>query len=304
MGALGLKQAKHQPCLVQVMCSVRRDRFESVEFLPPWQEKMLSGSSGRAEAANGSMTQAGWNFMKDVTVSLNVVGRWDCRWSDFRIDCDAVKVWDGVHLGKATGVHLKHDGRHRDIQRKVRFHTCRNLVWEMVRILMLIAGIVVADAKENYIEVLVWCEKGRHRSMSFALWMAKVGAALNIRCLVHMLPWNWKLEEDKRCPCEACNEEPRGLQCFHLADAHRVVDELAKTAAGRGEVTCSQRHAEIVRRTAGTMLRYLAQLESDSVGKLFGVGDEEDDVDERTLAEGLSSGGSWKRRRYADGVRG
>ena len=265
---------------------------------------MLSGSSGREEAAKESMTQAGWNFMKDVTVSLNVVGRWDCRQSDFRIDCDAVKVWDGVHLGKATGVPLTHDGRHRDMQTKVRFHTCGKLVWEMVRILMLIAGLVVADAKENYIEVLVWCSKGRHRSMSFALWMAKVGAVLNIRCLVHMLPWNWNLGEDKRCSCKVCNAEPRGLQCFHLADAHRVIDELARTAAGRGGETCPLRCREIVRRTAGTMLRYVRQAESDFEGKLFGVGDEEDDVDERTLGEGPSSRESLKKRRYADGMQG
>ena len=292
-------RARARASVVRVMCSVSCDRFESVEFLPPWQEKMLSSSFGRAEAANESMTQAGWNFMKDVTVSLNVAGRRDCRKRDFRIVCDAVKVWEGVHLRDATGVRLSHDGRHRDMQSKVRFHTCGYLVGEMVRILMLIAGLVVADAKDDYIEVLVWCEAGRHRSMSFALWMAKVGAALNIRCLVHMLPWNWKLEEDKRCPCEACNEEPRGLQCFHLADAHRVVDELAKMAAK----TCPRMQG-IVRRTAGTMLRYLRQIELDFVGKPFGVGDEEDDVDERILAEGLSSGESRKRRRYADGLQG
>ena len=292
-------RARARASVVRVMCSVSCGRFESVEFLPPWQEKMLSSSFGRAEAANESMSQAGWNFMQGVTVSLNVAGKEDCSRRDFRINCDAVKVWKGVHLGDATGVPLEHDGRHHDMQAKVRFRTCGELVGEMVRILMLIAGLVVADAKDDYIEVLVWCEKGRHRSMSFALWMAKVCAVLNIRCLVHMQPWNWKLGKDKRCSCEACNEEPRGLQCFHLADAHRVVDELAKTAVK----TCPRMQG-IVRRTAGNMLRYLTQLESDSVGKLFGVGDEKDDVDERTLAEGLSSRESWKRRRYADGVRG
>ena len=248
--------------------------------------------------------QAGWNFMKDVTVSLNVAGKREFKKRDFKVNCNAVEVWDGVHLGQVTKVSLKHDGRHRDMQSKVRFKTCGKLVSEMVRVLMEIVALIDADPKENYIEVLVWCEAGRHRSMTFALWMAKVAAVLNISCMVHMQPWNSEKCEDKRCSCKVCNEEPRGLQCFHLADAHRVIDELARTAAGRGGETCPQRCREIVRRTAGTMLRYVRQAESDLEGKLFGVGDEEDDVDERTLGEGLSSRESWKRRRYADGMQG
>ena len=59
-----------------------------------------------------------------------------------------------------------------------------------------------------------------------------------------------------------------------------MIDELARTAAGRGGETCPSRCREIVRRTAGTMLRYVRQIELDFVGKLFGVGaEEEDDVD-------------------------
>ena len=88
------------------------------------------------------------------------------------------------------------------------------------------------------------------------------------------------------------------------AAVHRVIDGLASMAAGTGEATCPPRCREIVRRTAGTMLRYVRQAEWDFEGKLFGVGDEEDDVDERTLGEGLSPRESRKRRRYADGMHG
>ena len=196
------------------MSSAPTKCLESVEFLPPWQEKRLRASFDDVEGAHESMKQAGWNFMKDVTVSLNVAGRRDFRKRDFRISCNAVQVWAGVDLERVTGVSLKHDGRHRDMQTKVRFETCGKLVSEMVGVLMKIAALVDADPKENYVEVLVWCEKGRHRSMSLALWMAKVAAVLNISCLVHMLPWNSEKWEDKRCSCKVCNQEPRGLQCI------------------------------------------------------------------------------------------
>ena len=279
-----------------------RDRGQEwmrIDVMPTWQEEKIREAARRAEESSG-MNQEDWNGLRGVSVSLQVAAGREYDKKKFMVYEDAVDVWQNVHLGKLSGIDLNHDGRNRDMQSVVRSKNCKLLVISMARMLLNIMRLVSRGDTGAYVEALVFCHAGRHRSLSLAVWMAKIAALMNIHFSVYLQWWNYEKKGEKTCSCWRC-EHPIGLQYFHLVDAHRVIDMLALQAAGENVVGCpfpsDEGERALVRRTAGTLLRYVRQVEFDVAGRLVQVRDEGAAGEVQVLGD---PGPERKRRRYAD----
>ena len=281
------------------MSGDRGQEWRRIDVMPPWQEEKIREAARRAEELSG-MNQDDWNGLRGVSVSLQVAAEWEYDKKKFDLYENAVHVWDDVHLGNLAGIYLNHDGRNRDMQSVVRSKNCKLLVISMARMLLNIMRLVSRGHTGAYVEALVFCAAGRHRSLSLAVWMAKIAALMNINFSVYLQWWNYKKKGEKTCSCWRC-EHPIGLQYFHLIDAHRVIDMLALQAAGEDVVGCpfpsDEGERALVRRTAGTLLRYVRQVEFDVARRLVQVHDEGADGEVQVLG---NPGPESKKRRYAE----
>ena len=277
----------------------RGQEWMRIDVMPTWQEEKLREAGLRAAESSG-MNEGEWNGLRDVSVSLQVAAEHEYDKQKFDVYQDAVDVWRNVHLGQLAEIDLKHDGRNRDMQSVVRSKNCESLVISMAKMLLDIMQLVSLRDTGGYVEAMVFCQAGRHRSLSLAVWMAKIAALMNLNFSVYLQWWNYEKKREKTCSCWHC-VHPIGLQYFHLIDAHRVIDMLALQAAGRNVVGCpfpsDEGERALVRRTAGTLLRYVRQVEFDVAGRLVQVRDEGAAGDVQVLGD---PGPERKRRRYAD----
>ena len=235
--------------------------FEEIVVLPRWQMELLQECSRKA-----SETEAWSTFEEGTNVSICVAGREDK--ADYA-GRTFIEVFDASDIfgGKAwTWPFGRHDGRNHDVQKLMHSSRWPGLLSCMADILVHIAN---GDSGRN-LQVLVWCKSGRCHSLAAAVWMMKVGRLVNLKCTVYMQRWNEKNSQDKRCDCWNC-AKPTGLHCFLLKDAHRLVEMMAKIAAGKDEredvqADCTRKR---IRWMAGSMLRHLRHVEIHCAGRIY-----------------------------------
>ena len=230
--------------------------------MPEWQKELLQECRRKA-----SETEVWSTFEEGTCVSICVTGggqdEADYAGQKFMEVFGASDIFGGKAWTWPFG---RHDGRNYDVQKLMNASRWPGLLSCMVDILVHIAN----GAGGRKSQVLVWCRSGRCHSLAAALWMAKVGRLVNLNCTVSLQRWNEKNSQDKRCPCWDC-ARPAGLHCFLLKDAHKLVDMMAKVAAGTDERVDDQadRTCDRIRWMAGSMLRHLRHVEFHCAGRIY-----------------------------------
>ena len=178
------------------------------------------------------------DFLDDIPISFTVHNKHDWQFKEdntYDLVIDARRDFDtNTNLLDTAAIARYHDGRHPAIARCVRAHNTIDLAKSMALVILVCLDVSLKHVWQS-MDCALWCDTGRHRSLSEALWMARVFLVLMKPVSVYMKDEARGRHASRLCRCQWC-KAGSGVMWFHVEDAYRVVDMLAGSLAGSCEI--------------------------------------------------------------------
>ena len=178
------------------------------------------------------------DFLDDIPITFTVHSKHDWQLKEdntYDLVIDARRDFDtNTNLQDTAVIARYHDGRHPAIARYVRAHNTIDIAKSMALVILVCLDLSLKHEWQS-MDCALLCDTGRHRSLSEALWMARVFLVLMKPVSVYMKDEARGRHASRLCRCQWC-KAGSGVMRFHVEDAYRVVDMLAGSLAGSCEI--------------------------------------------------------------------